>query len=137
MGDEESGQELAETLGRKIVTIELGGQSFTLRALNLNDLVELEQEGGGDLVQTRHELWLAARRGGYQGSVEEIGGLVDWESLERVEETLKSLWPPLARERAEAVKKIKMRALGIVEETGAAQVRALQDEGHGDDGPGT
>ena len=77
--------------------------------------MELEQTGGGDLAQTRCELYLAARRGGYAGSLEEIGGLVEWENLEDIEETLKSLWPPLARRRAEAMKQIKMAQLGIVE----------------------
>lgn len=121
MGEQQEGQELAETLGRKIVTIELAGQTFTLRQLNLNDLVELEQHGGGDLQQTQCELWLAAKRGGYQGSLEEIAGLVEWEALEEVvEPALKSLWPPKAQRHAQAMKDMKLALLGIEDESGGA-----------------
>lgn len=91
--------ELGEVLGRKQARLQLGEECLVLRPLTLNDLVEYE-EAVGELGQEqsgmaglRYELYLAARRGGSDRTLEQIGELVEVGEVERVESALAELVP--------------------------------------------
>lgn len=93
-------EELAENAGQKIIRLTLEGQVLTLRTLNLNDMVELEQVIGpldGDCQRTaaglRYQLYLLQKRGKTGLELEEVGGLVGQENTEEVQEALAKLIP--------------------------------------------
>ena len=66
----------------------------------MNDVADYEQEVG-NIVTTiytatgmRYALWLSARRGGYEGTVEDIGELVSVADMDRVLEAVLALAGP-------------------------------------------
>ena len=83
-------EELAATLGKQQSELVLNGVTLTLRPLTLNDLVDYEREVG-ELSMTvhtatgvRYALWLSARRGGYEGTVEDIGEVITAANMQKV-----------------------------------------------------
>ena len=100
-------EELGDNLGKTKVPLKLGGQTILLSRINLNDLVELEDTVGqtamasGTLKSERYQLWLSARRGGYQGKVDELGGLIETtEDIQDMRVALSKLEPQeINRER--------------------------------------
>ena len=75
--------ELLNILGRRAAKITIGEHTITLRPLMLNDQCEFYQEVGSLFeyaltpIGQRFTLWLMARRGGYKGSPEDLGGLIE------------------------------------------------------------
>ena len=76
---ESSTQELATILGRRTVTVQLGGMEITLAPFSLTARVEYEEHVGplAETIQTAkgslYAIWLSAKRGGYTGTPEELG----------------------------------------------------------------
>lgn len=90
--------ELAEMLDQVDSTLEVDGQRLRLCPLNLNDLIELEEavgEGRMDsLAAIRYELFLCARKGGYAGTLEELGAMLLPGDVLRARIAMAKLYPP-------------------------------------------
>lgn len=105
---DQAAEELSDNLGKTKVPLKLGEQTILLARINLNDIVELEEAVGqlamasGTVKSERYQLWLAARRAGYQGKIEELGGLIETtEDLQDMRVALSKLEPQeINRERA-------------------------------------
>jgi hypothetical protein len=89
--------EIAEVTGQVEEKLELGGVALTLRPLNLNDLVEIERMVGDSRLDTieglRGELFLCARKGGYAGTVEDLGALLAPQDVLRARLAVAKLYP--------------------------------------------
>lgn len=90
--------ELAEMTDQVEAKLEIGGQTLTLRPLNLNELVEIEAAVGDGRTDTiaglRYELFVSARKGGYGGTLEELGALLAPRDVLRARIAVAQLYPP-------------------------------------------
>lgn len=101
--DAEVSRELSDNLGKAKVPIVVGGETILLAGLTLNDMVEYEQKIGplpdADKDERQsvegmlYQLFLSARRGGYQGGHGELGGLIEVNDLPMVTKALAQLMP--------------------------------------------
>lgn len=100
--------ELADNTGKTVNSIELAGETIPLGALKLNDLVEFEQQVGPLAMKSdsaeglRYLLFLAARRGGSQSSLEGLGEKIDVTDLLELNEKLGELIPTGEAPKAKA-----------------------------------
>ena len=94
-GEVKAEVELLNILGRRAAKITIGEHTITLRPLTLNDQCEFYQEIGSLLehaftpVGQRFTLWLMARRGGYKGSPEDLGGLIEIADLTVIDQAMR------------------------------------------------
>ena len=104
MAQESGVEQIAEIIGRKTETVMVGGGEVTLRLrpMRLVDYIELgQQDFATSLESLLYQAHVCAVRGGFEGTKEELAGLIEGDEIIALEQAVETLAPLLmARGRA-------------------------------------